>query len=408
MSDPVVAILETLAERPRSSRAQLAQVTGLSAATVGRVVDRLRRNGVLREYSIDAIGVGRPPRLVELDDDAAFVVGVDAGGHTLRAALTDLQGRIRGRLARPTRDPSDRNAVLGDLVSLIEDLAMSVEPASVLAVVAGISGIVDHDAGRVLLSPDLPGLDGFDLAAALESRIDRPVAIDNDDLLAAIGEATAGAAIGCRDVAFLSLGYGLGAGLIVGGRPIRGASHAAGAIAYMSPGRLEDRASGRAIPARYREALAQRPERSAGFGQAGGGATAAPGREPDPMITVGDARTVFDLAAAGDATALAVITAVVADLGDLAVDVAALLDPEVIVVGGGLAQAGLALFGPLAERLSAALPYPPRLAASALQDAAVLHGASSLALALARRQLAGLDPPKRTGLDPERSALQLI
>ena len=396
MSDSTVAILEILAERPRASRTQLAEATGLSAATVGRVVDRLRRRGVLREYSIDATGVGRPPRLVELDDDSAFVIGVDAGGRTLRAALTDLQGTIRGRLARPTRDPSDRNAVVGDLVALIEDLAVTVRPGTVLAVVAGISGIVDHDAGRVLLSPDLPGLDGFDLAAALEARIERPVAIDNDDLLAAIGEATAGAAIGCRDVVFLSLGYGLGAGLIVGGRPIRGASHAAGAIAYMSPGRLEDRASGRAIPARYREALARRPVR------------VDPDDDDRPMVTVGDARTVFGLAAAGDATAVRVIGEVVAELGDLAIDVAALLDPQVIVVGGGLAQAGPALFGPLAERLAGALPYPPRLAASALQDAAVLHGASSLALVLARRRLAGLGPPPRLRSDLERTALQLV
>lgn len=396
MSDPTVAILEVLAERPRASRAQLADATGLSAATVGRVVDRLRRGGVLREYSIDAIGVGRPPRLVELDDDSAFVVGVDAGGRTLRAALADLQGTIRGRLARPTRDPSDRNAVFGDIVALIEDLAVTVRPGTVHAVVAGISGIVDHDAGRVLLSPDLPGLDGFDLAAAIEDRIERPVAIDNDDLLAAIGEATAGAAIGCRDVVFLSLGYGLGAGLILGGRPIRGASHAAGAIAYLSPGRLEDRASGRAIPARYREALARRSMRSAAHADGG------------PIVTVGDARTVFGLAAAGDASAVHVINAVVADLGDLAVDVAALLDPEVIVVGGGLAQAGAALFGPLAERLSGALPYPPRLAASALQDAAVLQGATSLALALARRRLAGIGPPPRVRPELERTALELI
>jgi glucokinase len=126
------------------------------------------------------------------------------------------------------------------------------------------------------------------------------------------------------------------------------------------------------------------------------------------MVTVGDARTVFGLADAGDATAIRVIAEVVADLGDLAVDVAALLDPEIIVVGGGLAQAGPALFGPLAERLSRALPYPPRLAASALQDAAVLHGASSLALVLARRHLAGIGPPTQTRSGLERTALQLV
>ena len=114
--------------------------------------------------------------------------------------------------------------------------------------------------GRVLLSPDLPGLTGLGLAAALEDRLGVPVAIDNDDLLAAIGEAASGAAIGCRDVVFLSLGYGLGAGIIVDGRPVRGAANAAGAIGYHGPGRLEDRASGRAIPLAT-GALDRRPRR---------------------------------------------------------------------------------------------------------------------------------------------------
>ena len=395
MSDPALVVLEVLAKHPRASRARLAELTGLSAATVGRVVDRMRRRGILREYSIDATGVGRPPRLVELDEDAGFVVGIDAGGRTLRAAIVDLQGAMRGRLARPTRDPSDREAVVGDLVALVDELAMTVPPGLIQSVVAGISGIVDHDAGRVLLSPDLPGLDGFDLAAALAGRFERPVTIDNDDLLAAIGEATAGAAVGCRDVAFLSLGYGVGAGLIVGGRPLRGASHAAGAIAYLTPDRLEDRASGRAIPARYREALARRARR------------ADDGGSPS-IVTVGDARTVFGLAAAGDATAVEVVEGVVRDLGDLIVDVAALLDPQIIVIGGGLALAGPALFDPLTQRLAEALPYPPRIAMSALQDAAVLQGAGSVALALARRRLAGVGPPSRPRPDAERPVLELV
>ncbi len=211
------------------------------------------------------------------------------------------------------------------------------------------------------------------------------MAIDNDDLLAAIGEASAGAAVGCRDVVFLALGYGLGAGVIVDGRPVRGATNAAGAIGFMAPGRLDRRASGRAIPIRYRDAAART------------GATAE--------SSVTDAREVFERAAAGDPIAIAVVADVLTDLGDLIVDVGALLDPEVIVVGGGLIDAGPAVFAPLDARLRAALPYPPRIVPSALHDAAVLHGAVSMAVALARRRLAGLDPFVRS--DPDRPALTL-
>ncbi len=393
MIDPTIAILEILAHRPRANRAELVDATGFSPATVGRAVSRLRRDGILREWPGAAAGVGRPPRLVELDGRSALVVGIDAGGRTLRAAIGDLHGTIRGRTARPVRDSTDRGTLLDDLVALVDELVDGVERRALRAVVAGVSGIVDHDGGRVLLSPDLPGLQGGSLAAALQERLGVPVAIDNDDLLAAVGEAAAGAAIGCRDVVFLSLGYGLGAGLIVAGRPVRGASNAAGAIAYLAPGRLEDRVSGRAIPARYGAARAKR-----------GAAQADEAHEVEPWV--GDARVVFELAAAGDPIAGRVVAEVVTDLGDLAIDVAALLDPEVIVVGGGLADAGPALFGPLERRLRASLPYPPRLVPSALEDAAVLHGAVSLALALARRGLAGRDQPSR--MERERSALALL
>jgi predicted NBD/HSP70 family sugar kinase len=382
-TEPGVAILELLAERSRASRSELVTATGLSAATVGRAVARLRRHGLLREVPLDVTGVGRPPRIVELDDRAAFVVGIDAGGRTLRAAIASLGGRLGTRIARPVRDPTDPDALVDDLVALVESLAGSVGPGTIQAVVAGISGIVDHANGRVLLSPDLPGFNGIPVAARLATRLELPAAVDNDDLLAAIGEASTGAAIGCRDVVFLSLGYGLGAGLIVGGRPVRGASHAAGAIAYLGPGRLDERASGRAIPLRYRDLALD------GHGS-----------------PVADARQVFELSEAGDRAAIQVVSEVVGSLGDLAVNVAALLDPEVIVVGGGLADAGTALFGPLEARLKASLPYPPRLVPSALEDAAVLHGAVSLALGLARRRLAGISSAVVSGSD--RPALALL
>lgn len=393
MTDPTVAILELLAGRRGASRSELAEVTGMSSATVGRTVDRLRRDGFVREVPLAAKGVGRPPRIVELSDRAGYVVGIDAGGRTLRAALADFQGRILRRIARPT-NPDSRDALVRDLVAIVGSLAASAAPGHVLAVAAGISGIVDHFGGRVLLAPDLPALAGFDLAAALSEQLRMDVAIDNDDLLAAVGEAAAGAAVGCRDVVFLSIGYGLGAGLIVDGRPVHGTSHAAGAIGFLGPGRLEDRASGRAIPLLYRDALANR-----GAGNVAPGVAGA--RE---LVT--DARQVFELAASGDVVAGEVVASVIGDLGELVVSVAALLDPDVIVLGGGLAEAGAALFEPLERRLREALPYRPRLVPSALEDAAVLYGASSVALALARRALSG--QVRRGRADVERPTLSLL
>src|SRR5947209_4147660 len=149
MPDPTVAILEILAHRSRASRAELVDATGVSPATVSRAIGRLRRDGILRELSPNGTRVGRPPRLVELEPRSAFVVGIDAGGHTLRAALGDLQGAIRGRIARPVRDPSDPEALIDDLAALVGELTASLPATAVHVVAAGVSGIVDPSAGRV-------------------------------------------------------------------------------------------------------------------------------------------------------------------------------------------------------------------------------------------------------------------
>lgn len=372
--DKRVAILDVLRGRSPASRAELAELSGLSPATVSRAVQRLRREGFVRDVAGTSAGLGRPARLVELRPDAAFVVGIDAGGSMLRAVLADLEGVMRGRAARPARDPRDGVATVADLAATARDVIARAADRPILAVAAGISGIVDHASGRVLLSPDLPGLNEVAVAGLLEKELGIPVVIDNDDLLAAVGEGAAGSAAGCSNIAFLSLGYGLGAGLIVDGRPVRGASRAAGAIAYLAPGRLEARASGRAIPILFRAAL----------GRAGG-----PGHAGEATDPGADARTVFELAAAGDPVAASVVGEVVEALGDLVVNVAALLDPEVIVLGGGLAANGPVLFEPLSRRLAGAVPYPPRLVPSALESAAVVHGAVAVALDLARRRLAG-------------------
>ena len=135
MANSTVAILEILARRGPTDRAWLAEATGFSPATVGRAVSRLRRDGILRERTGTPTGLGRPPRFVELDGRSAFVVGVDAAGHTLRAAVGDFHGTIRTRTARPIRDPKDREALIADIVALVEEVAAGSERSEFRAVV---------------------------------------------------------------------------------------------------------------------------------------------------------------------------------------------------------------------------------------------------------------------------------
>lgn len=367
-------LIDALRRRPVASRAELQADTGLSAASISRGLSDLRRAGLVQEQAAAVSGVGRPPSVVQFRPEAAHVVGIDAGGASIRVEIVDLAGRFIARSSVTLRGTREATAIVRRIADTVRALAQRVD-ARPVAAAAGVSGIVDAAGGTVLLSPDLPGLNGRDVATMLADRLGMPVAIDNDDLLAAAGEAAFGAAEGCTEVVFLSLGLGLGAGLLVGGRPVHGVRSAAGAIAYFAPGSLQDRASGRAIPRRYNE---RRGERAG-----------------TPRRT---AKRVIELAATGDADAIAVIEDAIEALGALAVNVGALLDPEVIVLGGGLARGIPSLAESLSARLHDALPFPPRVVLSALGEDAVTRGAGSLALSLGQRQLAGVTAePGRLG-----------
>ena len=365
-------LLDALRQRPVASRSELHEDTGLSAASISRALSRLRDAGIVEERSEAADGVGRPPRVVRLRPNAAHVAGIDAGGNALRVVITDLAGQPVDRHSVTLRGAMSGGAIATRIARVVTKLAER-NDANVIAAAAGVSGIVDAARGTVLLSPDLPGLNGRAVADMLAERLGVPVAIDNDDLLAAAGEAAFGAAQGCTEVVFLSLGLGLGAGLLVGGRPVRGVRSSAGAIAYLVPGPVEEVASGRAIPLRYAKRRGARPE----------------GRT---------AKEIVSYAADGDPDARAVLGEAIDALGTLATDVGALLDPEVIVLGGGLAHGIPGLAGAIGERLERALPFPPRVVLSALGEDAVARGAGSLALTLGQRKLAGVSAePGRLG-----------
>ncbi len=385
--DHAIAILELLRQRGAASRTELAELTGLSPATISRSIARLRRDGLVVESVAGGAGAGRPPRTVELRPEAALVLGIDAGGTRIRAVLTDLEGTVRASATGVVRSARRAGRILDAIADLAARARSAIPRDRVLAAGAGISGIVDQTSGTVLLSPDLPGLEGLAVADQLEERLGLPVGIDNDDVLAAVGEASFGAARGCSDVVFLSLGLGLGAGLIVGGRPVRGARSAAGAIAYLAPGRLEERASGRVIPRRYLKLAGLEESRTRDL----------------------DAREVFRRADTGDRAAARVIAEATEALGHLVVNVAALIDPEIIVVGGGLSESGPRLIERLAERLARSVPYPPRLVRSELGEEAVGLGAAALALTLAKQRLAARSRPISIHAEPARmGALELV
>lgn len=295
-----------------------------------------------------------------MEAGAAYCVGVDLGGTKLAAAIGDADGRVLLELKEPT-EPRGGAWVMDQIIACAERLAREVggESAVVRHLVVGVPGAVDPRSQRISHIPNIRGLDGFDLLDRLRSHFGPEVMIDNDVNLAMLGEHVFGNARSHAHAAFVALGTGAGLGLLLDGALYRGARGAAGEIADMPVAQdpplprgpaavaFEHAVGSQAILDRYRRE---------------GGADAT---------TV---RDLFALAERGDGPALAVVDATARAVAHGVVTLHALLDLEVIVLGGSIGRRG-----ELVERVQQLLPtlaaQPIRVVPSALGERAGLVGA---------------------------------
>jgi glucokinase len=196
-----------------------------------------------------------------------YVIGVDIGATNLRLALSDFEGKLAGKWSLPLAGISAVEAVL-DLINegvdhLLQEASLSRHVLRAIA--AGAPGITDANEGVVIATSYLMGWRNVPLRALLEERFHIPAAVDNDVNVAAIGESWVGAAKGIQDFVFLAIGTGVGAGIILNGRPFHGSEWAAGEVGYMlvpgtqdapgekgEPGALESMAGGEGIRSQWR------------------------------------------------------------------------------------------------------------------------------------------------------------
>jgi predicted NBD/HSP70 family sugar kinase len=278
----------------------------------------------------------------------------------VRGAVCDVRGEIR---ARQDVELSARTAAasLDAIESLSRSLleAADATPELVDSVVLGVPGAVV--AGRISLAENVTGLEGEGFRADLAARIDMPVTIENDINLAALGERWRGIARGVDDFVFLSIGTGLGAGLVLRGELHRGHNGSAGELDYIRVGLTED-----IDPcADAVSALAQ----SLGA--------------PAPH----DPRALFAAARAGDRIARDVVDEECRRIALHIVPLAAVTDVGLVVLGGGIGANGDLLYDGIRAHLQAWLPSPPRVEASSLGDAAVLTGGLAVGLRAARENV---------------------
>jgi predicted NBD/HSP70 family sugar kinase len=348
-------VLDALRESGPARVTELVARTDLSRPTVDAVADDLLRLGWVTELAAERPRRGRPARSLAFDAKAGYVAGVDIGEVKVRTVVADLAGEIVAERVHEFED-EDRLPVV--LITAGQTLADAGLPGTrLLSACIGCTGPMDTRRGRVLFSTIFP--DGFDLAGALAPVLG-PAVVENDCNLAAVAERWCGAAQGLDDILCVLAGERIGAGIMVGGKLMRGHAGAAGEMAFLGGGEPEAGAHG--IAQFIRKLSGEAPE------------------------------VVFAAAEAGDLEALAIVRRVERWAGGGIVMTAQIVNPEVVVISGGVARAGEALLGPLRERLERTVRLPPRLEASPLAERGPLLGAVRLALdELEPRLLDGLD-----------------
>jgi predicted NBD/HSP70 family sugar kinase len=364
-------VLEHIRTDGPISRAQIARGTGLSKPTVSLALSRLVDRGIVREVGRSSGSKGPTAVLYRVDPLAGHVVGIDVGRGWLRAAVADLEGEIVAQVT--TRSTSRSSAALLDRVdSLVAELlkAAGLRRSSITRWVLGTPGITRPGDNKLVLVNNLPGWNRPGVLDALRKRFGN-VVVENDVNLAAIGEQRFGRGRGVDNFVFISVGTGVGMGLILGGHLYRGSTGAAGEIGYLPVGGA----------ANGRRALHGLLESSTGARAVVAEARAAgmPGR-----LT---AESVFAAAREGHAVARKVVDNEAARIGLALAAVVPVVDPALVVLGGGIGKNVDLLLAGVRRQLHATSPFRPQIVVSALGDDAVIRGALATALDLARDEV---------------------
>jgi predicted NBD/HSP70 family sugar kinase len=384
------ALLEALRRAGPSSRPQLARIAGLSKPTVSQALGDLESAGLVRLVGPASPSVGRTAMLYEADPTAGYVVGIDIGRAWIRIAAADLSGEIVAR-----RDERNRERSATALVRTVSAVAHDVVDAAGLTwdqvahTVVGGPGVFDPDSDRLLHAPNLPGWSRPGLMTSLREALPPSVALDNDANLAAVGERSYGSGRDARTFVYVSVGTGIGMGIIIDGNLYRGAHGAAGEVGYL-PLAGEDGG-----------VRADRDARLRGILEAAASADAVVRTAKRLGMTgASSAKRVFAAARAGDELALAAVESEGERLALVVGTIAAILDPEFVLLGGGVGSNIDLLRPPLERRLAELTPLGPRVAEGQLGQDAIVLGAVASALDTARdlvfEQRAGGDAPVPT------------
>lgn len=346
-----------------ASASQLVAATGLSKATIGLALGSLERAGLISQVGHRVGQVGRAPRLYEIRPDAGRALAVDVGASWIRLAVADLSGAITARADHRVRLLA-ASALAGQIGELARATAADagVTLDHINHTVLGFPGIYEPDADRIMAAPNLPGWEEPGSVAALRAQLGPRFSIDNDVNLATVAEQEHGAGAGAGNFVFVSVGTGIGMGIVIGGDLYRGSSGRAGEISFLPVGD-----GPRQLPVHVRQHGILETVASAD------GVLSAARRLG---MSASSTEQVFDAARSGDQAAIQVVHDEASHLARALAAVIAVLDPGLIVIGGGVGGNADLLLEPTKLLLGDLLALsPPPIEMSMLgRDAVVLGG----------------------------------
>jgi glucokinase-like ROK family protein len=347
MRDFNKALVLSLIRRERTiSRADIAKQTNLSRSTVSNIVNELLDANLVQESGTGRSQGGRRPILIECNYQAGYVAGVELGATHLFVVVTDLEPKTIVELERDFDLTVGPEAGISQVADIVRQALTQAEMSlgQVAGIGLGVPGPVRHAMGAVAFPPIMPGWHGFPLRARLEEELGVSVYLDNDANLGALGEWAHGAGQRLDNLAYIKVGTGIGCGLIIRDEIYRGQSGSAGEIGHITIdengppcrcgnyGCLESMAAGPAIAHRAQLAIRAGQE------------SILTKMKPVEEIKAAD---VSRAASQGDPLSLQLFHEAGRHIGVALAGLINLFNPRLVIIGGGMAQAGDILLEPI-------------------------------------------------------------
>ena len=365
----VAVILEIVSDAGEISRTEIARRSKLSPPAVTVIINDLLEKGLILEVGKAPSTGGRRRRLISLNPDGRYFIGVDIGATKIHGGLLDFTGELLCNLETPTDSQIPTKEVV---ISVIENLMSKskVPRKKILGIGLGIPGVVNPENRIATFSPGV-GWENRDIGGEIYEAVGIPVWVDNEANTKVHGEQWKGALKDINNGVCLTIGNGIGMGLLLNQRVYHGKRGASGEIGYWllnfgesiqrNPGygHLESFAAGSGIVQRTKDYLGANQQVTSSLR----------GMELS-------AKAVFEAAQNNDPVGVKIIEETTRMLGIAIANLSSLLDVERVVLSGGITRAGSILLDPIKEIVEALAPYPPEIVISELQETAGVLGAA--------------------------------